>query len=63
MVEAKMVLKYRFVIWLIIGNDVRNDSGNGPVEGIDKIMVSPIEPFKCCYQFGPLISLTTSLII
>ena len=62
MVAAKIVLKYRFVIWLIIGNDVRNNSANGHFEVIDKIMVSPIELFKCCYQFGPLISLTTSLI-
>ena len=39
-------------LWLIIGKTIRNDSGNGHVVRIDKIMVSPIELFKCCYQFG-----------
>ena len=42
---------------LVIGKYIRNDSGNSHIVGIDKIMVSSIELFKWCHQFGPLMSL------
>ena len=58
MVSGKTYVRnFGMYAMLIIGKDIRNDSGNGYVVGIDKIMVSLIELFKCCYQFGPLIFL------
>ena len=35
---------------LVIGKNIRNNSGNCHIVGIDQIMMSPIEHFKCCYQ-------------
>ena len=42
------------VLWLIIGRGIFRI---GRIVGIDKIMISLIEPFKRCYQFRPLIPL------
>ena len=45
--------------WLVIGKNIRNDSGNCHIVGIDLdlIMMSPRVLLKCCYQFGFLIPL------
>ena len=43
------------MLLLIIGKDIRNDSENGHIVGINKIMMSPIELFKC--PFGSVIPL------
>ena len=38
-------------LWLAIGKNIRNNSGNCHVVGIDQIMMSLIELLKSCYQF------------
>ena len=38
-------------LWRVIGKNIRNNSGNYHIVGIDQIMMSPIELLKCCYQF------------
>ena len=38
------------MLWLIVGKDIRNDSGNGNVVWIDKIIVSLIDIFECLLQ-------------
>ena len=48
-------------LWCVTGKNIRNNSGNCHVVGIDQIMMSPIELLKCCYQFGFLIPLAQQL--
>ena len=37
-------------------NNIRNNSENYHIVGIDQIIMSPIELLKCCYQFSFLLS-------
>ena len=45
------------LVWLVIGKNIRDNSGNCHIVGIDQIMISLIELLKCCYQFRFLIAL------
>ena len=33
------------MLWLIIGKDIRNDTDNGKIAEIDKMIVNPVELF------------------
>ena len=34
-------------LWFVSGKNIRNNSGNNHIVGIDKVMMSSIELFQC----------------